>query len=317
MSKKGKGNKAILEGINYSIEVIKNIESGDPFSQEEKEGILTSYVGMSSDNNSYFTPDVICNLIVDMLDIKSGKVADLSAGVGSMVKPFIKSYSSLLDGIKFDCYEYDSNNSSAGQMAWSDYEQVNYTGNFDSIERHDEIPYGYDYVIGNPPFSGSVKYWSEWNHNKNGSAKNNNICDAFVDLAISKTKDKGYIALVLPGGHLYKSKATEKLREWMMKELALKAIIPLNVDTFKDAGVKGTSVSTYLIVLQKGVQQEGIFYGKLYDKEDLAAEIKSLGRAFRVFNSHNYEVTYASDSNSGLCGYMTEKLAPWTEEVSV
>lgn len=139
MSKaKGKGNKEVLAAVNYSMDIIKRIEAGEAFAPEEKQNILHKFVGLSKDNNSYFTPIAICTWIKDLLDIKQGKIADLSAGIGNMVVPFIKGYGKLQDGITFDCYELDENNSMAGKMVWSDYEQVNFYGSFNTIERADE-----------------------------------------------------------------------------------------------------------------------------------------------------------------------------------
>ncbi|KRG15601.1 hypothetical protein ACA30_05785 [Virgibacillus soli] len=307
---RGKGNKAVLEGINYSLEIVKKVKANEEFSQDGKERILTDYVGMSKDNNSFFSPYEICQFIKDALGIKQGKVADLSGGIGSMIQPFIKEYGKLDDGIQFDCYELDENNSLAGSMAWSDYDQVNYYGQFNSIERHDEIPGNFDYVIGNPPFSGSVPYLAEWNNNK-GKIKNNDICNAFVDMAIRKTRDKGYIALVLPTSHMFKSQATEKMRVWMKSQVALKGVFPLDQDTFKDSGVKGTKVGTVLCIWQRGAKQGEIFYGHLQDKDDLVGEMKAMARQFRVFLSGDYDIRYASDSSSGLCGYMEQRLKSW------
>ncbi len=295
----------MLSKVNYSMDIVKRIKANEPFTQAEKEKILTDFVGMSEDNNSYFTPFEICEFIYKLLDIKNGKVADLSAGIGNMVKPMIKTYGELEGNVEVDLYEYDENNSVASEMAWSDFAQVNTYGSFDSIDRNDEIG-EYDFIIGNPPFSGSVPYWCQWNHAKNGKAKKNNICDAFVDLAIRKTKDKGYIALVLPYGHLYKGNATEKLREWMKDEVALKGIFPLDSNTFKQAGLSGTSVSTVLCVWQKGVKQDKVFFGELDDKDELTKELDALAYHFHLFNSEYYDISYASDHVCGLCAYMEE-----------
>lgn len=297
---KGKRNKEILEGVNYSFDVIKRIKDNSEFTQKEKEEILHKFVGMSKDNNSYFTPYDICNFVVDLLDIKNGKVADLSGGIGNMIMPFIAEYDKLRDGVTFDLFEFDDNNSLAAQKAWEDYEQVNVYGSFNSIERHEEIPDNYDFIIGNPPFTGSLKYWAEWNHNKNGSAKNNNIADAFVDLSVKKVKDGGYIGLVLPVGHLYRGNATAKLRDWLKENVALKAVIPLNKDTFIDAGIKGTTVGTVLIVFQKSVMQQEIFMGDLVDTDDLVDEMKSMAYQFRLMKTGNYHIGYESDYQSGL-----------------
>ncbi|WP_440941449.1 MULTISPECIES: N-6 DNA methylase [Paenibacillus] len=74
------------------------------------------------------------------------------------------------------------------------------------------------------------------------------MCDAFIDLAIKKVKPQGHIALVLPTGHLSKGNATAKLREWMRSQVALKAVTPLDSDTFAEAGVQGTGVGTVLCI---------------------------------------------------------------------
>lgn len=309
---KGKGNKEVLASINYSIDTVKKIKSNEHFTRGDKEKILTDFVGTSPDNNSYFTPLEICNFIKQLLDIKSGVVADLSGGVGSMIKPFYAEYGRLNNDIQFDCFEYDKNNSAAGKMAWSDFDQVNYIGDFDSILRHEEIPDDYDYIIGNPPFSGSVKYWTEYNHNKNGTAKNQNIADAFVDLSIRKVKDQGFIALVLPYGHLYKSQGTAKLREWMKDKVALKGIFPLDENTFKDAGVRGTTISTCLIIWQKGVEQKEVFYGELTDKDDLVSEMEAMSSQFQLFLRGDYDIIYQSDSSSGLHGIINKRVKPRT-----
>ncbi|AIF45413.1 N-6 DNA methylase [Virgibacillus sp. SK37] len=311
---KGKGNKKVLASINYSIDTVKKIKDNYKFTIEEKQDILHKFVGTSPDNNSYFTPDVICNWIKQLLDIQSGKVADLSAGVGSMIKPLVEKYGSLQDGITFEAYEFDTNNSAAGEIAWSDYSQVNYIGDFNSIEQHEEIPDDYLYIVGNPPFSGSIPYWCEWNHAKNGKAKNNNICDAFVDLSVRKVKDKGFIALVLPYGHLYKGNATAKLRQWMKSQVALKGVFPLDQDTFAKAGINGTTVGTCLVIWQKGVAQEEVFFGELCDKDDIVKEMESMARQFQLFLSGDYEVKYLSDSASRLRGKVEQKIKPWTGE---
>lgn len=311
-----KGNKEMLESINYSLNLIKRIQAGDTFTKNEKEEILNKYVGMSEDNNSYFTPILVCDWFRQLLDIKYGRIADLSAGIGNMVRPFVAEYGKLLEGIEFDCFEYDANNSLAGQMAWSDYGQVKYIGDFDTIKRHNEVPGEFDYVIGNPPFSGSVEYIANWNVDAKGKAKTkNDICNAFVDLAIRKTKDKGYIALVLPMGHMCKSQATAKLREWMRSQVALLGVIPLDSGTFAEAGVQGTSVGTVLCVWQKGVKQSEVFIGELSDQNDIAAEMQAMAYQFRLFVSGEYDIEYTSDCYRGTYGKLKQRVKPWTGSV--
>lgn len=88
-------------------------------------------------------------------------------------------------------------------------------------------------------------------------------------MAINKVKPQGHIALVLPTGHLSKGNATAKLREWMRSQVALKAVIPLDSDTFAESGVQGTGVGTVLCIWQKAVKQGKVFIGELSDKRIL------------------------------------------------
>lgn len=305
----GKNNKDVLKSVNYNMEIIKRIKENQPFTIDEKEKMLNAYTGISKDNNSYFTPYEICNFIKQLLDIKEGKVADLSAGIGNMVRPFIKEYGKLDDRIQFDCFELDENNSLVGSTAWEDYKQVDFYTNFNSLDRADEIQDNYyDFIIGNPPFTGTTKYMCEWNNNK-GKAKNNKLVDCFVDLSIKKCKNKGFIALVLPGGHLFNGNGTLKLRQWMRSQVALKAVFPLDSKTFENAGILGTSVGTNLIVFQKGVKQGTIFIGELIDKDDIKLEMKSLVMQFRLFLSGNYHLEYSSDNYNGLHALLKEGAA--------
>lgn len=270
--------------------------------------MLDTYTGISKDNNSYFTPYEICNFIKQLLDIRRGKIADLSGGIGNTIRPFIKEYGKIDGGIQFDCFELDENNSLVGSKAWEDYKQVNFYTNFNSIDRADEIEDNYyDFIIGNPPFTGTTKYMCEWNNNK-GKAKNNKLVDCFVDLSIKKCKDKGFIVLVLPGGHLFNSNGTAKLRQWMKSKVALKGVVPLDSKTFENAGILGTSVGTNLIIFQKGVMQETIFIGELID-ENIKLEMESLAAQFRLFLSKNYHLEYSSDNYNGSHALLKEGAA--------
>lgn len=285
-----KGNKDVLKSVNYSINIVKKIKENIKFTPEEKQNILIDFAGMSEDNNSFFTPYEICNFIKELLNIKSGKILDPSAGIGNMIRPFVKEYGKLLDDIKFDCFELDENNSIAGAKAWEDFKQVKYNTCFNSLDRVSEIEENYyDFVIGNPPFVGSVLYMNEFNNLK-GKAKKTDIVSCFIDLAINKCKDKGYIALVVPGGHLFKGNAVEKLRDHMKIKGALKGIFPLDADTFSEAGILGTSVGTNLIIWQKGVPQGKVFIGDLIDKKDIKTEMNSMALQFQLFLSGDYHL---------------------------
>lgn len=305
-----KGNKEVLQTVNKAMDIVKRIKADEEFSQKDKMDILDDFVGVSdTTNNSYWTPLEVCQFMKDLLPIDEAlnegreiHIADLSAGIGMCARPFIKKYGKLLDGVKFDLYEYNPDTSMALKKAWEDYEQVTVYPDCDTLKF--DIPIEYDFVIGNPPFSGNCEYPNaqEWACDKKGKvAKSLSIMDAFVDLAIQKCKPNGYIAYVIGGGHLYKGNKTEALRKWMKKEVALKAIVPLDSDTFSEAGITGTSVGSYLIVWQKGAKQEEVFLGDLIDKKDLKTEMKSMARKFKLLNFGTYNITYESQNNIKHC----------------
>ena len=64
-----KGNKEVLLGVNQTLNIIKRIKADEMFTPEEKMDILDKFIGMSEDNNSYFTPLEVCTMMKDMLPI--------------------------------------------------------------------------------------------------------------------------------------------------------------------------------------------------------------------------------------------------------
>ncbi|BAE47709.1 SAM-dependent DNA methyltransferase (plasmid) [Clostridium botulinum] len=302
MVKKTKGNKGVLESVHYSLEIIKNIKEGIEFSQEHKENILKQYVGLSKDNNSFFTPIPVCNFICNLLDIKENmKVADLSAGIGNMCIPLIKEYGQLKDNITFYMYELDENNSLAGAKAWEDYKQVKYHGNCDTLN-HDIPENYYDCIIGNPPFVGSIPYMCEWNNNK-GKIKKNQIVDAFIDKSFKVCKENGYVALVLPKGFCFKGNGTGKLREYLKERYSLLFCMELDQDTFANAGITGTGVGTVLCIFQKCKQTKPTIYCKLDKADDLDKQFNGIVEQFKIYQQKHY-INYSSSCTDGLYGIL-------------
>ncbi|QPW62068.1 N-6 DNA methylase [Clostridium botulinum] len=300
MSKKTKGNKGVLESVHYSLEIIKNIKERKEFSQTDKENILKQYVGLSKDNNSFFTPIPICSFICNLLDIKENmKIADLSAGIGNMCIPLIKEYGQLKDDITFDMYELDENNSLAGSKAWEDYKQVKYYSNCDTLNY--DIPENYyDCIIGNPPFVGSIPYMCEWNNNK-GKIKKNQIVDAFIDKSFKVCKENGYIALVLPQGFCFKGNGTGKLRDYLKERYSLLFCMELDQDTFANAGITGTGVGTVLCVFQKCKQTKPTIYCKLDKTDKLDRQFKGIIEQLKICQNKHY-INYSSSFTDGLYG---------------
>lgn len=311
---KKKGNKDMLKSVNYSLDTVKKVKQGYEFSQEEKEKILTDFVGLSEDNNSYYTPFHICKLITDCLDIKGNvSVADLSGGIGNMIEPLIECYGKLKDNITFDLYELDENTSLAASKCWEDYKQVNFYGNVNTLSL--DISKQYDFVIGNPPFSGTTNYETEWNVNPKGkrSAKNE-LLNSFIDKSFKCCKDNGYVGLILPGGILYKGNASEKLRKYLAERYDLKLVIELNPDTFANSGLKGTALTTYLIIWKKCKTQDNkTMIVELNPKDNLKLQLESIPKYFKMVQNKHY-IQMASSTNDKLYGLLKEGVDPETIE---
>ena len=101
----------------------------------------------------------------------------------------------------------------------------------------------FDRVIANPPFS-----LKEWGHNvwSKGDPYGRDIygCPpksygdlAFVQHMIASLKDKGKMAVVLPHGVLFRSGAEGKIREAMLKQDIVEAVIGLAPNLFYGAGI--------------------------------------------------------------------------------
>lgn len=310
MAKK-KGNKDLLKSVNYSLETVKKIQEGLDFSIDEKQQILTDFVGLSEDNNSYYTPDSVCDFICDTLDIKGdAKVCDLSGGIGSMAKSLILEYGKLKDNVQFDLYELDPNTSIAAAKAWEDYGQVNYVGNVDTLALDIEEN-KYDYCIGNPPFSGSVEYTADWNIDGKGKVKKkNDIVNAFIDKSFKVTKEGGYVALVLPGGFVSKGNSTEKLREYISERYDLKLVMDLLPDAFVNSGLKGTTVGTTLIIWQKCKSKNNkTILVELHKDEDLLKQFKSISYYFKVVQGEHY-ILMNHSANDMSYGILKEGIDP-------
>lgn len=311
MAKK-KGNKEMLKTVNYSLETVKKIKEGHEFTQSDKEEILNRFTGLSEDNNSYFTPYEICRLMVDCLDIKGNStIADLSGGIGNMVQPLIETYGKLKDNVKFDLFELDENTSLAATKCWEDYKQVNYRGNVNTLDL--DIGEEYDFIIGNPPFSGTLDYETKWNVNSKGkSSKKNDLLNSFIDKSFKCCKDNGYVALILPGGVLFKSGATEKLRNYLSERYDLKLMIELNPETFSSSGLNGTTITTYLVIWQKcKTKNNKTMIVELNPKDNLQLQLNSIPTYFQLVQKQHY-IQIASSSNDKLYGILKEGVDPET-----
>lgn len=309
-----KSNKAMLEKVNYSINLIKNIKEGKEFTQEEKIEILNKYCSTEENNNGYYTPVEICKFIADCLDIKENtRVADLSSGIGRMVVPLVEEYGKLKNNITFDLYEYDENTSIALGKAWEDYNQVNIYGSVDTLK--EDINEKYDYILANPPFKLKTDYEASWNVDKKGKVKKGlNIMEAFIDKIMLSLKPGGVAAMIVSSGFSSNGNATAKCREWLKKNYNLKLAMQLDSETFEAAGLAGTGVSTLLLIIEKNKTIDNkTIYVEIERDDDFLQQLNSIAYNYKLVQKQHY-IRYMSTTNDLLYGLLREGIDPETIE---
>ena len=307
---KKSGNKEMLSKVNYSINLIKEIKEGKGFTKEEKQDIWDKYCSTEENNNGYYTPVEICKFMSDCLDIKEGsRIADLSAGIGNMARPFISEYGKLRDNIVFDLYEYDENTSIALEKAWEDFEQVNVFGHTDTLTL--DLDNKYDYILGNPPFTLKTDYCASWNVDKKGKQKKGlNILEAFIDKIMLSLKPGGTAAIVVASGIVFKGNATALLREHLKTNYNLKLAMQLDSETFESAGLAGTGVSTLLLIIEKNKTIDNkTIYIELDRDDSFLQQLKSISHYYRIANKEHF-IQYNSSTSDLIYGILKEGINP-------
>ena len=307
---KKSGNKELLSKVNYSINLIKEIKDGKEFTKEEKQDIWDKYCSIEENNNGYYTPVEICKFMSDCLDIKEGsRIADLSAGIGNMVRPFIEEYGKLRENIIFDLYEYDENTSIALEKAWEDFDQVNVFGSVDTLTLN--LDNKYDYILGNPPFTLKTDYCASWNVDKKGKKKKGlNILEAFIDKIMLSLKPGGTAAIVVASGIVFKGNATALLREHLKTNYNLKLAMQLDSETFESAGLAGTGVSTLLLIIEKKKTIDNkTIYVEIDRDDSFLEQLKSIAHHYRIANKEHF-IQYNSSTSDLIYGILKEGINP-------
>lgn len=115
----------------------------------------------------------------------------------------------------------------------------------------------YDRVLANPPFSEKVWGYEVW---QNGDPFGRDVygCPpkgvgdlAFVEHMLANLKDEGMLAVVVPHGVLYRSKAEGRIREAMLTADVIEAVVGLAPNLFYGAGIPAA-----ILVCRKKKPQE-------------------------------------------------------------
>ena len=253
--------------LSQHLEDNNNDTFGDAY-----EFLMKMYASQAGKSGGeFFTPQEVSELIANIAawgteDIK--RVYDPACGSGSLLLKFQKIHGRKLEGLKF--YGQEINPTTFNLCRSNMFlHHVNYN-DFD-IQLNDTLLYpehigmvkegkgAFDCIVSNPPYS------LKWVGKENPLLMNDpryadagvlapaNAADlAFVTHMYYHLKDTGCCAIVEFPGVLYRGGAEKKIREYLLKENAIDAVIQLPVNLFF-----GVSIATCIIVLKKQARRAG------------------------------------------------------------
>ncbi len=117
----------------------------------------------------------------------------------------------------------------------------------------------FDVILTNPPFAGNVKENSIKSHYQLAEKKNGGLQKTvnrdvlFLERCLQMLKPGSRMAIVLPQGD-FNNTTKEYLREWVMNQARILAVVGLDVNTFKPH----TGTKTSILFLQKWEEAEQI-----------------------------------------------------------
>lgn len=118
------------------------------------------------------------------------------------------------------------------------------------IQKKDQV----DVVVTNPPFGGEEEDGIQTNFP--ASFKTKETADLFIALIMTKLKDHGRAAVVLPDGFLFGEGVKTRLKEQLVEECDLHTIVRLPNGVFNPY----TGIKTNLLFFEKGSSTENIWY---------------------------------------------------------
>lgn len=125
-----------------------------------------------------------------------------------------------------------------------------------NFKRNNSLPLnGYDVVLANPPFSGTI---DKDRINEDVKVHNSTSTEIlFIQYIFNSTKPDGRLGIIVPEGVLSNAyKANKILRKYMIEKCNLEAIISLPAGVFKPySGVK-----TSIIILKKNSKTKNVFF---------------------------------------------------------
>jgi type I restriction enzyme M protein len=279
--------------LQESVSIIDelNITSRNQDIQGDVYEYLLSMLNISGENGQFRTPRHIIRMMVELVNPKIGeKIVDPACGTAGFL---VGAYEHILktntseDIIKYDEYGAPTNlvgDKIVDKKHWDLLRKNTFFGyDFEStmvriasmnmilhgietpnIERRDTLSKSfqqkplYDVVLANPPFAGSV---DKSDINDNFKLETTKTELLFLELFHNLLDIGGRGAVIVPQGVLFgSSNAHKKIREMILKNCQLEAVISMLSGVFKPYSGVGTAV----LVFTKGNKTDSVWF---YDME--------------------------------------------------
>lgn len=205
-----------------------------------------------------FTPDCICTMVAKMM--KPGNVLDMCSGTGALSKAVAKEY-----GVKICEQEFSERtipfalldaciDGLEGSISRADCLRENIMETY-HLEKNNDISIPkqvepeevgcFDNIIMNPPYS--MKFPEADEMPIMGHKIPKSKADyGFILRGVQHLKDDGRLIAILPHGVLFRGAAEGKIREWLVKEHWISAVIGLPDKLFLN-----TAIPVFLLILEK------------------------------------------------------------------
>jgi len=213
----------------------------------------------------FYTPNEVSQLLAKLLKPQPGdRICDPAIGSGSLAITVAEE----VDGRNFSIYGQESNGSTwalakmnmflhgmdAADIRWCD------TLNSPDLVENDQLM-KFDIVVANPPFS--LKKWGKEDaksdpHNRynRGIPPKSRGDYAFIQHMIETAKeDSGKVGVIVPHGVLFRSGAEGRIREALIRENLLDAVVGLPENLFF-----GTGIPAAIMIFNKAKEREEILF---------------------------------------------------------
>lgn len=206
-----------------------------------------------------FTPDCLCRLVADLM--KKGSCLDMCSGTGALSKEAARTHNieieeqeysertipfTILDACVNGLTGWISRNDCLRDETYQAYRLTKYQDiSLPIIEETDREVGQYNNVIMNPPYS--MKFPDAERYPMAGFMISKSKADyGFLLRGLQHLKEDGRLIAILPHGVLFRGAGEGKIREWLIKQHLINAVIGLPNKLFLN-----TSIPVCILVIER------------------------------------------------------------------